>query len=115
MPPPMRPARSGPSLNRAMGNARVLGGDPDGDDGTRPRCMTDRPAPAPTIGSDRMPATGRERENGVCDTRLGPGMRARERAYLLRERAGSPEGRESFPASGPPSHSGVTGKERRGR
>ncbi len=76
----------------------------------------------------------------MSDTRLDPEMRVRERAYLLWERAGSPEGRadafsrqahanearaaeeervdeevrESFPASDPPSRTGITGEGRRG-
>ncbi len=63
------------------------------------------------------------------DTRLDPEMRVRERAYLLWERAGRPKGRadefraqaladearESFPASDPPSHTGITGEGRRDR
>ena len=72
-----------------------------------------------------------------------PEQRTRERAYLLWERAGCPEGKadefwaqarrdeavgaaaedervdeegqESFPASDPPSHTGITGEGRRGR
>ncbi|WP_343898210.1 DUF2934 domain-containing protein [Craurococcus roseus] len=72
-----------------------------------------------------------------------PERRTRERAYLLWERAGRPggradefweqarreqaarlaaedervdeEARESFPASDPPSHTGITGEGRRGR
>jgi len=80
----------------------------------------------------------------MSDTRLDPDTRVRERAYLLRERAGRPEGRaeefweqarrdeearaaagdeerideearESFPASAPPSHTGITGEGRRRR
>ena len=80
-----------------------------------------------------MAATGRRRrEDGTSDERRDPERRTRERAYLLWERAGSPEGRadefweqarrnesvraaaedeerineegcESFPASAPPS------------
>lgn len=74
------------------------------------------------------------------DTRLNPEMRVRERACLLWERAGRPggradefreqaqrdeasaaaeeraeESRESFPASGPPSRTGVTWEGRRGQ
>ena len=73
-----------------------------------------------------------------------PERRIRERAYALWERAGRPDGRadefwqqaraeearaaaaaeeerideearESFPASDPPSHTGITGEGRRGR
>jgi len=77
----------------------------------------------------------------TSDTRLDPEMSVRERAYLLWERAGSPEGRadefwaqaqrdearamvearideearDSFPASDPPSHTGITGEGRRNR
>ena len=77
----------------------------------------------------------------MSDTRLDPDTRIRERAHLLWERAGRPEGRadeyweqaerddarvaansrideegrESFPASDSPSHSGITGEGRRGR
>lgn len=79
----------------------------------------------------------------MSSIRLDPEMSVRERAYLLWERAGRPEGRaeefweqarrdeaaraaaedervdeegrESFPASDPPSHTGITGEGRRGR
>lgn len=81
----------------------------------------------------------------MSDARRGdPERRIRERAYHLWERAGRPDGRadafweqarreeearaaaeedervdeearESFPASDPPSHTGITGEGRRGR
>ena len=77
----------------------------------------------------------------ISDMRLDPEMRVRERAYFLWERAGRPEGRadefwaqahrdearamvearideearDSFPASDPPSHTGITGEGRRNR
>lgn len=77
----------------------------------------------------------------TSDTRLDPETSVRERAYFLWERAGRPEGRaeefwaqaqrdearamvearideearDSFPASDPPSHVGITGEGRRNR
>jgi hypothetical protein len=92
-----------------------------------------------------MPATEGRREDGVSDAQDDPERRTRERAYALWERAGRPDGRadefwqqaraeearaaataaaeerideearESFPASEPPSRTGVTGEGRRGR
>ena len=95
-----------------------------------------RAALAPMVGRDQMPATtGPRREDGMPDKRGDSEERTRERAYMLWQRAGSPEGRadefweqarrdeasaaeearESFPASDPPSHTGITGEGRRGR
>ena len=106
-----------------------------------------RPIP-PNAPADLSPGTaapGHAGESGIPDAgHDDPERRTRERAHLLWERAGRPEGcgdefweqarreeaarlaaeedervdeegRENFPASDPPSHTWITGEGRRGR
>jgi hypothetical protein len=80
-----------------------------------------RRALAPTVHHDQMAATERRRENCMSDKRDGRESgteEVREQARHEEARAAEDErideeGRESFPASDPPSHTGVTGEGRR--
>jgi hypothetical protein len=71
-----------------------------------------------------MTAITRRREGGMSDTRQETERRVRERDEARGEEAArsaveeeriDEEGRESFPASDPPSHTGITGEGRRDR